>query len=512
MLLSFPGIGGESEMRMMTEANLTTTTTTTTTRVWALAAAVGFAAAALLLVVMAVSTTKPAQAATTFTVNSIGDHNDLDFPGGTFDGSSDGKCDVDPSTAGDQCTLRAAIQGANKLSGADTIAFAMPGSGVQTISPLSQLPTITQQVTIDGYTQSGATKNTLTQPGKTNAALKIVLSGAFAPDGADGLEIDASNVVVKGLVINDFITAGGITLIGGTGHRIEGNFIGTDPAGTLYKDNGNGVFVIGDADNSTIGGTTPEARNLISGNVGDGVDISGTTSGNKVQGNLIGTNKDGTSTPNNLGNGGTGVYINGASNNTVGDSDPTDGATNAANTLAFNANYGVRVGSSIPNTGNRILSNSIFSNLRIGIQLVAPSGTDDANFVTPNDPKDPDTGPNRQQNYPLLSTATTVPTGTSIQGTLNSTPSTRKQKKTFIIQFFSSPAADAPSGYGEGQTYLGQVQVTTDRQGNTGTFGFAPFQKVPVGQFITATATNKKTGDTSEFSEATVVEEPDTGG
>jgi trimeric autotransporter adhesin len=100
-----------------------------------------------------------------------------------------------------------------------------------------------------------------------------------------------------------------------------------------------------------------------------------------------------------------------------------------------------------------------------------------------------------------------VATFTSINGTLNSTPSTRKKTRTFIIQFFSNPSTDPD----EGKTFLGQIQVQTDRQGNTGTFGFSPLQKVPVGQFITATATNKKTGDTSEFSQARVVEEPGVG-
>jgi hypothetical protein len=86
---------------------------------------------------------------------------------------------------------------------------------------------------------------------------------------------------------------------------------------------------------------------------------------------------------------------------------------------------------------------------------------------------------------------------TTIHGTLNSTPSTRLKKRTFIIQFFSSSVAD-PSGYGEGQTFLGQTQVKTDKQGNAGLFGFAPASKVSVGRYITATATNKATGDTSD--------------
>jgi CSLREA domain-containing protein len=72
------------------------------------------------LLLLGLQAAKPAHAATTFTVNSTGDENDLDFPGGTFDNSSDGACDVEGSgTTGDQCTLRAAIQQANATSGVD---------------------------------------------------------------------------------------------------------------------------------------------------------------------------------------------------------------------------------------------------------------------------------------------------------------------------------------------------------------------------------------------------------
>jgi hypothetical protein len=147
-------------------------------------------------------------------------------------------------------------------------------------------------------------------------------------------------------------------------------------------------------------------------------------------------------------------------------------------------------------TGNRILSNSIFFNGGLGIDL-------GGNFaVTPNDPQDPDTGPNRLQNYPEITSAKRFPDNTTtITGRLNSTPGS-----TFTLQFFSSPAADA-SGFGEGKTFLGEIQVTTNTRGDTGTFAFTTSQgAAPVGQFITATATNVATGDTSEFSEAKPVE------
>ena len=389
----------------------------------------------------------PAHAAT-FTVNSTGDAQDVN--------NGEGIC----ATVSEECTLRAAIEEANANKGKDTINFAIPGAGPHTISPGSQLPFITKPVIIDGYTQSGATKNTLTEPGKTNANLKIRLDGFDA-----GLTFfGASNSVVRGLSIGGCLAdscSTGIFLSGGEGYKVEGNFFGVAPDGTSGNANKWGVLLTHTAD-STIGGATPEARNLISGNVFEGVLVTSSSSGNKIQGNIIGTDKNG----NPLGNGDSGVA------------------------LIFAGN------------GNRILSNSIFSNGDLGIDL---SSTSLADGVTANDDRDPDTGPNRLQNYPVITSAQTFGNFTSINGTLNSTPSTRKKTRTFIIQFFSSPSKDS-SNFGEGKNFIGQVQVTTNRQGNA-SFSFAPSQKVPVGQFITATATNKKTGDTSEFSEARVVEE-----
>jgi hypothetical protein len=68
---------------------------------------------------------RPAQAETTFTVNSTDDYRDF-FP-------DDNLCDFTPFVAGEQCTLRAAIDQANAAAGADTINFAIPGTGVKTI-------------------------------------------------------------------------------------------------------------------------------------------------------------------------------------------------------------------------------------------------------------------------------------------------------------------------------------------------------------------------------------------
>src|SRR5258708_27938781 len=98
-------------------------------------------------------------------------------------------------------SLRQAILDADASAGADLITFNISGAGVHTISPLSVLPTITDPVTIDGYTQPGASVNTLA--GGDNAILLIELSGAAA-GGVDGLSITAGSCTIRGLVINGF--------------------------------------------------------------------------------------------------------------------------------------------------------------------------------------------------------------------------------------------------------------------------------------------------------------------
>jgi CSLREA domain-containing protein len=263
----------------------------------------------------------------TFTVNSMGDAPDSD--------TTDGICD-DGTGA---CTLRAAIEQANATPGTDTMAFNISGAGPHTISPGSALPTITDPVIIDGYTQPGASPNTLAIG--DNALLLVELNGASAGAVADGLSITAGNSTVKGLVINRW-GAGtwghGIDLSTNGGDAIEGSFIGTDVTGTADLGNNlEGVYIRGVA-NNTIGGTTAAQRNVISGNGARGLHISGSgATGNLVQGNYIGTDVTGTSR---LGNSDIGVAIRaGASDNTVGGT-----AAGARNVISANHSEGVRIG------------------------------------------------------------------------------------------------------------------------------------------------------------------------
>jgi CSLREA domain-containing protein len=429
------------------------------------AMALGFLLAALL--VAAQLSEKPAHAAfpILFIVNNTAD------PG-------DGNC----TASG--CTLREAINEANAFPGKDAIHFDIPGGGVKTIEPDSKLPRITDEVTIDGYTQPGASPNTKAKG--TNAVLKIELNGENAGPFLRGFEIESDNSVVKGLVINRFADAG--VELSGSNNKLRGNFIGTNPGGTLDRGNGDqGVTVrFEGTSGNTIGGATPAARNLISGN-NYGISISHSAANNEIKGNLIGTKKDGTGA---LGNSASGVLIefggvpndDDTFNNTVGGN-----TSSTANTIAFNGEDGVRVIDE-DSTGNSILRNSMFSNDHSGIDL----GDDGP---TANDPDDPDIGPNNLQNKPNLTSAVTASGSTTIEGSLNSTPG-----ETFKVQLYSNP----PTGGAEGKKYIGQKSVSTNANGNTGIFSFSPAQKVPEGHSITATATDPD-GNTSEFSTAQVV-------
>ena len=183
---------------------------------------------------------------------------------------------------------------------------------------------------------------------------------------------------------------------------------------------------------------------------------------------------------------GNGIYISG-NNNIVGLSGTE---TDSADVISGNAQAGVYV---VSGNNNRISGNSIVNNSALGIDL-APTG------VTPNDLGDADTGPNALQNFPVLSFAepTSGGSNTTIAGQLNGAAN-----QTFRIEFFSNTSAD-PTGNGEGQTYLGFQDVTTDGTGNANIQFTTP---TAVTGFITATAIDA-TGDTSEFSAAVQVSTP----
>ena len=231
-------------------------------------------------------------------------------------------------------SLRQALLDANANAGADVITFSI-GSGIQQIMILSLLPTITDAVTIDGTTQPGF-----------NGAPLIELTPEPQLLG-DGLVITGGNSVVRGLVLNRF-RGHAIRLETGGNNTIEGNYIGTDVAGAASLFNYlNGVFISGSSGN-LIGGNTAAARNVISGNLGNGISVASGGTGNAIRGNYIGVNAAGTAAlPNEIG-----VSI-GSANNTIGG--PT---VSARNVISGNRQDGINIGAD----GNVIEGNFIGAN------------------------------------------------------------------------------------------------------------------------------------------------------
>jgi CSLREA domain-containing protein len=290
----------------------------------------------------------------------------------------------------------------------------------------------------------------------------------WAPDNMIGSADPGAGNVISG---NDGYA---IVIQGGdaTGNQILGNFIGTDKTGTQILGNFRGVLI--DASFNIVGGLGPAARNVIGGSSGSGLYIRG--SNNLVQGNYIGTDVTATA---DLGNQQRGaVFTGGASDNMLGGN-----TAGAGNTIAFNRG-GVRLPSSA-GSGNGILSNSIFLNDELGIDISTPG-------VNLNDPGDFDTGPNELQNFPDLFTAYESGLGVTIEGTLNSIANTQ-----FMIEFFANSECD-PSGCGEGETLIGVATVVTDGAGDA-SFTVYFEVAVPAGAWITATATDPD-NNTSEFS------------
>ena len=118
----------------------------------------------------------------------------------------------------------------------------------------------------------------------------------------------ASDSTIKGLVINRFEAHGVLifkSLSGSVFNKVEGNFIGINAKEIADLDNGVAGVSVGGVSDNTIGGTAIEAANVIGRNGFGGVEIVGSgATGNRVEGNFIGTGGNGTS---DLGNGENGV-------------------------------------------------------------------------------------------------------------------------------------------------------------------------------------------------------------
>ncbi len=340
------------------------------------------------------------------------------------------------------------------------------------------------------FTNANANPNLMvggTDPGAGNVMGKVFFKGesgmliqgnligtnaagtaAFVTTGGNGAGVGNTNgIAVTGLTVGGTTPAArnvisgwglGIQAVNITAVLVQGNYIGTDKDGTRALGNSIGVqFLVFD---STLGGTVTGARNLVSGSKQGGVGLFGTN--NLALGNFIGTDVNGTA---NLGNTGDGVTLSG-DNNRVGGAE-----SGAANIIAFNNPHGVNMFSG----GNSVRQNSIFSN--------GPAGSAGGGILS-------------FAKAPVLATTAGVTRGT-LSGAARNTLHT--------IEFFSNPTCGADT---QGKTYIpSDVTVTTDANG-AATFN------VPAGQNVTATANNATTTDygTSPFSNCggTVTDSTDT--
>jgi len=312
-------------------------------------------------------------------------------------------------------------------------------------------------------------------------------TGSSAAGNGVGIQISASfNLQVGGdaadrnLISGNF--ANGLELTDGSGNLIGNNFVGTDATGTHALGNGGwGIRVTGLAENFAL------VQNVISGNSGDGIELSFGTANHgsvldSIVENLVGTDALGTGP---IGNGGAGIRVEAA-----------DTLHITSNTIAFNR---VGVWRTLPNIYATVAinTNSIHSNHGLGIVL----GGIEA--IQPNT----DLSPSKAWNFPIVTSVTPGAAATTIQGVYSGWPNT-----TVTLEFFSNPscAVRFPGDFDEGQTFLGSSIIATDA---TGVFPFSI--DVPVvltDERVTATATARVYGfapqgfpepayHTSEFSQ-----------
>jgi titin len=195
-----------------------------------------------------------------------------------------------------------------------------------------------------GIEVDGSSNNTI---GGTTASERNVISGNLEESGIELFSVPTESGTCDGNVI-------------------EGNYIGTDPTGKTAIPNGSGI-AMSRTDDTTIGGTTPGARNLISGNTQEGVELNFSADDTTIEGNYIGVNADGSAA---LGNGDSGITFSIARNCTIGSTVAGEG-----NVISGNGADGIRIDSGPPATiinnfiGTDALGTTAIGNTNDGILL-----------------------------------------------------------------------------------------------------------------------------------------------
>jgi hypothetical protein len=368
-------------------------------------------------------------------------------------------------------SLRQAIIDSNASCAAgSSIAFNIPGAGPHTIQPLTALDTLScDSLPLDGYTQSGAIRNSDTGGGN-NASIQVVLDGSLCP-GCTGLNASAY-VLISGLAIHSF--AGVAIQLNATAY-VNGNYLGTDAGGMAALPNLKGVNVTGGS--AYVGSTNPGDRNLISGNSDAGIMVWNSAAA-QITNNQIGGRRDGSAGMPNA----TGVYFNGANYSR---------SYVEGNFIRYNTAQGVVVDDASLQPVIFTL-NAMSGNGGIGIDLNNDGPT--LNDET-GPPYDTDGGPDRLMNYPVVTSVTHSGSDTVVQGYIKSEANSNVQ-----VQLFDN--LSLPSNT-EGAIPLTSFSVSLDVNG-LGSFTYT----VPgyLASYVSAAATTDDCNDgcvySSEYSPA----------
>ncbi|HWS26083.1 MAG TPA: CSLREA domain-containing protein, partial [Xanthomonadales bacterium] len=358
---------------------------------------------------------------------------------------------VTPTTVGCdlvECTLREAITLANLQQGTDLIRFAIPDN----LAPFdillgTPLPVILEGLTIDGYTQPGASPNA--SAGAFDAVLKVNLRGFNSLQNL--LRVCAPDpVTIRGLA---FTSAAGPALVSGTNDGgncntagflvVQGNQFGIAPSGARFS---NGAGILADKTLASIGGVNPADRNLISNSTTYGVRIASSSSnGSNVLGNVFGRDLNDS--------------FDDANARDIEVSDASDvGIGSTSNPARANRFYGSAQAVVVLGTvSRRVIALGNAHTRHSGATAIDLAPGSAADGITANDTNDADSGPNELQNSPVLTGGSAGAGTITVNGTLD-VPGGIATPVNYRLAFYESTSCNDQSGIGngrEGEVYLG---------------------------------------------------------
>ena len=366
------------------------------------------------------------------------------------------------------------------LAGVESIIFEIAGTdpnasgGVWTISPSSQLPSITETLAIDGYGQGAASPNTAPTFAPGTATITVELGGPGVSSAMTGIDISAANTTITGIAIHGFTTGIHTT---GSATALSGNFVGLRADGVTPGANGEGIVIGPGASGSTIGGLGLGDRLVVSSSNGAGIRIDDpSATAISVANTFVGTDASGTLPRSNT----VGINVRAVSEIFIG------AESAGGNLVANNLGAGVVV----PTTGTvTILGNSIHDNGALGIDI-GNDGVSGPGAVSPN--------------------AAIITSSTSTGGTISIDYVVDLAAGDYRVEFFTNPGGGDPSGSGEGANFVAARSIVGHPGGPAALEATIPGT---TGDIVTATVTvnaGAPYGSTSEFSATSTATTPTT--